>query len=992
MKQFIHSSGDLLEATTGDAADRPCLPVLRPAGQQEMLELGLGHGIVRDDTADIISLFEHQAACRGEAIALVQDHHAMSYAALNAQANRLASQLREMGVGRNVRVGLCLPRGFTMVTAVLAVWKAQGAYVPLDPAYPLPRLEFMLADSKPLVLLTDAGMARMLSSVPVDTIVWELSTADPAGAALNAVNPVRRDSHRDDLAYIIYTSGSSGLPKGVMIAQRGLMHLATEQIASFGIGPQSRVLQFASFSFDACVSELITALCSGARLCLPSPQAVLAGGALVETIARHAVTHCTLPPAVLGSLPERCRLDSVKTMVVAGEAVSAAQVQRWSSGRRFINAYGPTEITVCATQYEHRGAILGAPPIGRPLGATRLYVLDPDRQLVPVGVSGELYINSPGIALGYWGLPEMNAERFLPDPFDQRPSARMYRTGDRVRWRADGQLEFMERIDRQIKLRGYRIEPGEIETALLSRTDVREAVVMVHDGGGEDRRLIAYVVPEEVRRIELWPSVAEYFVYDELLYHAMTNDHRRNESYKVAIRRAVKDKVVVEVGTGQEAILARFCVEAGALRVYAIELLESTYLKAKACIEHLGLTDRIIVIHGNATEVQLPELADVCVSEIVGPIGGSEGASILINDAWRFLKPHGVMIPERTATRIAALSLPDQMMASPQFSEAGAPYVDKVFAHRGYKFDLRLCLRGVTYEDLISDVGTLEDLDHQRGMTAPAYEREEHLTITRSGRIDGFLVWLNLYTAGDEMIDILRHEHCWLPVFFPAFYPGLEVLAGDRIEMRVRSTLCDNGLNPDYHLCGSVFRGERSTTTFEYHSYHYKPVFQASPFYRHLFGEDRQPAIANPSLSEVLKNQLAQKLPRHMVPDAIVELTSMPTNANGKVDRQALPVPQLGGRGLTGDGAPLNRVEQLLARIWSDVLNADNIGREDDFFILGGNSLSVVRMAADIRATCGVELPMSRLYRLSVLAQLAEEVANSPSFKPHWSSAGSPAL
>jgi amino acid adenylation domain-containing protein len=962
----------LTALTAHDDADPAGLPLLT-AAQRERL-LSLGRADKEAPTApDVVTLFERQAARHPDAVALVQESATLTYGALNAAANRLAGHLSMLGVGPERCVAIGLERGFALITAVLAVWKAQGAYVPLDPAYPRDRLQYMLDDCRPMAMLTDASLPATLD-LPAGMAVVNVTAPHPAWEGRGGEDP-ERSFRPDDLAYVIYTSGSTGRPKGVLIEQRGLAHLALAQADSFGITARSKVLQFASFSFDAFVSEVLTSLCSGASLCLPAPGSVLAGEHVPAIVARHAITHCTLPPAVLSSLPDDARLDSVATLVVAGEASSAGLLARWSPGRRFINAYGPTEVTVCASQYEQRAGHEGAPPIGRPLGNTRLYVLDERRQPVPVGVAGELYVNSPGLARGYLGMPEFTAERFLDDPFDARPGARMYRTGDRVRWRADGQLEFIERIDRQVKLNGFRIEPGEIEALLQARTDVREAAVVVREDVPGEKRLVAYVVPEKAAALELWPSVAEYFVYDDLLYHAMTHDERRNESYRIAIRRAVRDKVVVEVGTGQDAILARFCIEAGARKVYAIELLEATYQKARACVERLGLSDRIILLHGDARQVTLPELADVCVSEIVGPIGGSEGASLLINDAWRFLKPGGRMIPERTATRIAALELTDEFMAAPGFSPTGARYVETVFEHRGYPFDLRLCLRGVQREHLISEVGYLEDLDHG-GPTAPAYEHRESLAITRDGRIDGFLVWLNLYTARDVMIDILDHEYCWLPVYFPAFHPGLRVRAGDRIEMRVSAKLCENGLNPDYHLEGELIRAGQEPVPFRYDSYHFKEQFKATPFYRALFGEAqgwRTPVRHAASADAALLADLGRQLPAHMLPSAIVELARLPTTLNGKVDRAALPAPRARTQGAAA-AVPLDPVESVLARIWGEVLQAGEIGRDDHFFMLGGNSLQAVRVSTAIRAAFAVELPVAVMYAHPVLAQLACEV------------------
>lgn len=337
-------------------------------------------------------------------------------------------------------------------------------------------------------------------------------------------------------------------------------------------------------------------------------------------------------------------------------------------------------------------------------------------------------------------------------------------------------------------------------------------------------------------QIELWPSLAEFFVYDEFLYYVLTNDQRRNDSYKIAINQLVKDKVVVDIGTGKDAILARFCAEANARKVYAIEISEKFYNSAKACINKLGLSDKITLILGDATKVNLPELADVCVSEIVGSIGGVEGAVVILNNARRLLKEDGVMIPARSINKIAAVSLPDEFLQNPSFTEIPAYYTRKIFEQVGYPFDLRLCLRHFSKSSIISTSSIFEDLNFS-GIIEPEYSHEGNLTILKDSRLDGFVVWLNLHTIEGEVIDVLEHEYCWLPVYFPVFYPGIQVSEGDKIEVICSGFLCDNKLNPDYHIEGSAIKKTGEKIHFKYYSYHYKKLFKQTPFYQYVFSK-----------------------------------------------------------------------------------------------------------------------------------------------------------
>jgi len=493
---FMHTAlASLIEALETAAATPVCaLNVLPELERHQILSEWNDTRATFPADKCIHELFEAQVRKNPDALAVVYEDDQLSYMELNRRANRLAHYLRQLGVKPDVCVAICVERGFEMIVALLAVLKAGGAYLPLDPAYPVERLRFMLQDSAPLVLLTQKHLEALFNPAGGTLPALHLDAAVAPWHNYPDTNP-SRDSvglSPNHLAYIIYTSGSTGKPKGVLCEHRGLVNLAVAQIRDFAVEPESRVLQFASFSFDACVSEVMMTLCQGATLYFGPRNKILAGEALNEIVTRYKITHATLPPAVLACVPEQTEFDSLCTLVLAGEALTDALASRWARGRRLINAYGPTESTVCATVYQCRAGRSGAPPIGRPIANTTVYILDGRKEPVPIGVVGELYIGGAGVARGYLNRAELTAEKFHLDPFATQPGARMYRTGDLGRWLPDGNIEFLGRNDFQVKIRGFRVELGEIEARLAEYPGVREAVVIAREDTPGEKRLVAY--------------------------------------------------------------------------------------------------------------------------------------------------------------------------------------------------------------------------------------------------------------------------------------------------------------------------------------------------------------------------------------------------------------------------------------------------------------------------------------------------------------------
>ncbi|HEY7767794.1 non-ribosomal peptide synthase/polyketide synthase [Longimicrobium sp.] len=925
----------------------------------------------------IHELFQEQAARTPGAVAVRFREESLTYGELNERANRLAHHLAGLGVGPETRVALCLERGPEMVISVLAVLKAGGAYVPLDPAYPAERLAFMLADAAVPVLVTQESLRAELSVGDGVAVVSVDGDGDRV-AAQPAANPERGISP-EQLAYVIYTSGSTGTPKGVLVRHGSLANLLAATREAFGVGEGDVMPVLASYAFDIWLFEALLPLTSGGAVRLVDRDRVLDTPALLEEIADATLVHAV--PALMRQLVqaerETPRLGRLRRAFVGGDRVPAdllAEMREALPGAETHVLYGPTEGTILASTHPvPADGIVEGHPIGRPLGNVRLYVCDPFGSPQPAGVPGELLIGGAGVARGYLGRPELTAERFVPDPFSAE-GARLYRTGDRARWRADGTLEFLGRVDTQVKVRGFRIEPGEIEAVLRAHERVAECVVEVREdeAGG---RLVAYVVPAPRKDVELWPSIGEYFVYDDLIYHGLTHDTLRNERYLRALRRHAPGKVVLDVGTGADAILARLAVRAGARHVYAVELLEASYLSARERVRELGLEDRITVIHGNAATVELPELADVCVSEIVESIAGGEGAALILNGVRRLLAPGAVMIPQWAGTRVAAVTLPDELRSQPGFSPTAAHYVRGIFEEVGYPFDLRLCIRNFPAEHLLSTAGTYEDLHFGAGPVDAAYTRREELVVERAGRMDGLLLWLRMVLAEGEELDILEEETAWFPVYFPLFEPGIEVAAGDRVHLECWAEVPE-GVAPDYGARGVLVRGrDGEEVPFEFASYHHRREFRASPFYRRLFADAEVPALEErrETLPASLREHAQRSLPEYMVPSAIVVLDALPLTPNGKLDRKALPAPEYGSDA-ERYVAPRTPVEEVLAGIWAEVLRLERAGVTENFFELGGHSLLATRAVSRIREVFGVELPLRALFEGPTVAELAVRV------------------
>ncbi|MEH2348458.1 MAG: amino acid adenylation domain-containing protein [Nostoc sp.] len=451
----------------------------------------------------LVDLFEAQVAKNPNNLALVFESQSLTYQQLNQKANQLAHYLiQNYQIKPDTLIGICVERSLEMIIGVLGILKAGAAYVPIDPNYPQERIGFMLQDCGTSVLLNQSFLQKQLHLAELEHQVICLDEDIFSSASTD--NPNRKIT-ADNLAYIIYTSGSTGRPKGVMIEHQAIVNLALAWTKTFQVQPQSRWLQFGSFSFDLSIGEIATALSAGACLYLAQKESLLPSQALVDLLADYKISHFALPPSALSVLPEAI-LPDLQAIIVGGEACPAELVTQWSRGRCFFNCYGPTESTVIATIANSQPNVK-KPPIGQPLSNIRIYILDAHNQPLPPGIPGELCIAGVGLARGYLNRPDLTAEKFIQVNLFGK-NERIYKTGDLARWNFDGNLEYLDRIDAQVKLRGFRIELGEIESLLLQHTSVKEAVVTLYKTDSNPR-LVAYITAVE-KSSDLANQLKEY--------------------------------------------------------------------------------------------------------------------------------------------------------------------------------------------------------------------------------------------------------------------------------------------------------------------------------------------------------------------------------------------------------------------------------------------------------------------------------------------------
>ncbi|MDX3544048.1 amino acid adenylation domain-containing protein [Streptomyces europaeiscabiei] len=1018
-----------------DALARPGTPVAR----LDLMSPEEYRQVVLDwnDTAHTVpadtwpAMFAEQVRQRPDSVALVFEDEELTYAELDERANRLSHALIARGAGPERIIALALPRSAELIVAEVAVLKSGAAYLPIDHDYPADRIAYMLGDARPVCMVTTGETARDLPD-PVEGLAL-LELDSPVTAAELAERPAHDPTEADrgapltvlNAAYVIYTSGSTGRPKGVALSHGGVAKLVATQSERFGIGPHSRVLQFASPSFDVAFWDLCLGLLSGGRLVVVPAELRVPGAPLADYANGHGITFMILPPALLAAMPEDVQLPPTATLLAGTERVSPELVGRYARGRMMFNAYGPTEATTNSTlglcdPDIPAGAIV---PIGVPDPGTRAYVLDAFLRPVPAGVTGELYLGGAGLARGYLGRPDLTAERFVADPFGE-PGERLYRTGDLVRWRADGRLEFLGRADTQVKIRGFRIEPGEIESVLRGHPAVDQVTVVVREDRPGDRRLAAYVVPalDGPRDADPDARVEEWKELHELLYGAAgsedstdstDSDDTRDGSglrenfagwnsmydgtpipveemreWRAAtverIRELGTNQRVLEIGVGSGLILSRIApdceaywgTDLSAAAVAALraqvdtdpELAAKVELRARPAHDTDGLPagyfDTVVI---NSVAQYFPGgeyLVDVLrqVSGLLAP-----GGRIFVGDVrnLRLLRTLRAAVETRRATGDTGDGEDKSALRTAVEQSVrweGELLLDPDFFAALDGYDTEIRIKRATHHNELSRYR----YDVVLCPGSPAAPRE--LPETDWAAVGGLGGLAELLAGRPDGLRVTGVPNARL--------------ADDLADLRRldgSSREASSGADPEDVHALAAEHGYRAALTWNGNAD--DGAFDAVLVLDGSFGQLYRTADAHPranrpapfrdvgALMRTLRGHAAEWLPDYMVPSAFVPLHALPVTPSGKIDARALPAPDYAT--MSSGRAPRTTREKLLCALYAEVLGLDTVTAEDDFLALGGDSISAIQLLIRARES-GLRLTTREVFRHRTVEALAK--------------------
>ncbi|HZF07300.1 MAG TPA: amino acid adenylation domain-containing protein [Thermoanaerobaculia bacterium] len=995
-------------------------------------------------------LFERQAERVPEAEAVTCAEVRITYRELNQRANRLAHHLRRRGVGPEVLVAVCLDRSIEMVVAILGVQKAGGAYLPLDPANPQERLALMLEDSHASVAVTAGGrLAEGLTGEPLSVVRLDEHAADLA--AESPENPAR-GTGPGNLAYVIYTSGSTGRPKGVLVRHGQAVRLFASTAGWFGFGVEEVWTLFHSYAFDFSVWEIWGALLHGGRLVVVPYRISRSPEAFLDLLRREKVTVLSQTPSAFRQLLPVAGAQAagdlaLRWVVFGGEALELASLRPWFERHgdrrpRLVNMYGITETTVHVTWQpleqadleRKRGSIIGVP-----IPDLRTYLLDDDFTPVPTGVAAELYVGGAGVAGGYLGRPELTAERFLPDPWSGAPGSRLYRTGDRARHLADGTLEYLGRIDHQLKVRGFRIEPGEIQAMLATHPGVRESVVVAREDTGGDRSLVAYVVADrhaEVveerqdadEQVDRWQEVFEGTYGKRAAGEDPAfNVNGWNSSYtgapipagemsewvKATVERILdlNPRRVLEIGCGTGMLLFRIaprCEEYLATDFSSRALdgvgrhltgcdLSHVRLERRTAEDFTGLPEGVFdTVILNSVVQYFPSL-DYLRRVLAGAVRAvAPGGSVFVGD----VRSLPLLAAFHAGTQLAKAPMSLPLRQFRQRVKAQVAQEEELVVHPAFFTALAHRLEGVSGGEVQLRRGC-----HHNEMTRFRYDAV--LRVGPGGpasppphgfdwREGGWSVDAVKRLLVEEAPEVLAfrgvpNHRLWAEIQVARLLAESDGLGTVRDLQAILVDPDGQAVDPEdlwamerelpYSVrLGWPGSGENGSFDALFVRSGATALFAPLPGGVRI-DEDRYAnrpleGMSMRRLAPRLSSHLASRLPDHMLPNAYVVLCDLPLTANGKLDLGALPPPD-GSRPELENAfeAPRTPTEESLVRIWQEVLAVGRVGIHDNFFSLGGHSLLATQLISRVREALAVDVGLPALFEQPTVAGFAAALA-----------------
>ncbi len=956
----------------------PALSILPESERHQLIESFNATAVEFERGKLLHELFEEQVERSADSVAVEHEGRRLTYTQLNERANRLAHHLRERGVGPDARVAICAERGLEMIAGLLGILKAGAAYVPLDPSYPAERLQYMLQDAAPQVLLTQGSVRERIP--PTSAAVIVLDEEWGAIAEQPATNPPRQGLGPDPLAYVIYTSGSTGEPKGVMVEHASVVNLLRCMQRRLTMVPLDRLLAVTTLSFDIAALEIYLPLVSGAQLVLTSREVAADAGRLIEELDDREITVLQATPATWRMLiSSGWRGRPTLRALCGGEALPtdlAGEIRNRTGA--LWNVYGPTETTIwsCAQEIcaaESRGQATEA--IGRPIDNTQLYILNSALQPLPIGAVGEIHIGGAGVARGYLNLQTFTAERFIANPFGR---GRVYKTGDLGRWRGDGVIEYRGRSDQQLKIRGFRVEPGEIEARLRKHAAIGDAAVVAREPVPGDKRLVAYVTPRTGVAAEAVTGPAFSLFYFGADTYAPDNKY---DLYLRSVKFADEN--------GFEAVWTpeRHFDQVGSLYP------DPSVLSAAAAV-----VTRSVKLRAGSVVVPLDDVIRIAEKWAVVDNLSQGRVGLALASGWH--TRDFVLQPDRYASRrqvtfesIAALQELWKGHAIMRKDGEGREASIRIFP-RPVQAELPLWLTAAGSPETFIEAGRrgLNVLTHLLGQSIE--ELAAKITLYRSSlEAHGFdkdtgrvTVMIHAF-LGDDFDQAVRQ----------AREPFLEYLkAHVGLQRQLVQSLGYSLANmPEEDLDSVVSRsferyvsnasliGTAQSSLALVNRLHEIGVGEiaclidwmsadaAMGGLAKLAGLRDRSRIPRPSAG-TLAEYCAAALPEHLVPSSFVFLDELTLTPSGKVDRKALPAPEWTASSLAAYQPPQGDLEEALADIWQELLHVKQVGRHDNFFDLGGHSVLAVQLVARIQCAFEVQMPLARVFSAPTLAQLAE--------------------